>query len=90
MCFLSNVVSPTGVSHMAKLAEENRMSKIKIKYLEDKIQYLEELNKELKKDKAFLHAALANNAGNIHYHSVIFCQSPTTPPVVNMNTTLDQ
>ena len=39
---------------LAKLKEKNKMDQQKIEHLEDRIKYLEEANRDLKKDKDFL------------------------------------
>ncbi|XP_013856391.1 coiled-coil domain-containing protein 106 [Austrofundulus limnaeus] len=46
--------SPTGAVELTKLKQQTKMDKQKIEYLEDRIKYLEEANRELKNDKEFL------------------------------------
>ncbi|XP_035990684.1 coiled-coil domain-containing protein 106-like isoform X1 [Fundulus heteroclitus] len=46
--------SPTGAVELTKLKQQAKMDRQKIDHLEDRIKYLEEANRELKKDKDFL------------------------------------
>ncbi|XP_038146183.1 coiled-coil domain-containing protein 106-like isoform X2 [Cyprinodon tularosa] len=46
--------SPTGAVELTKLKHQAKMDRQKIDHLEDRIKYLEEANRELKKDKDFI------------------------------------
>lgn len=66
------VVSPTGVSLIAKLKEENKLAKLQIQNLEHRVNYLQQANLDLKKDKDFLHSKFGEKPGKIqstHHHS---------------------
>nr|XP_040024139.1 SRSF protein kinase 2-like isoform X3 [Gasterosteus aculeatus aculeatus] len=51
-------VSPTGALEFAKLKEQTKMDRQKIEHLEERINYLEEANKDLKADKDVLLAQI--------------------------------
>lgn len=44
-------MSPTGPLELAKLKEQTKMDRQKIEHLEERINYLEEANRDLKADK---------------------------------------
>ena len=46
--------SPTGAVAIAKLKEDNRIAKLQIQHLEERLNSYIEANKDLKKDKEFL------------------------------------
>ncbi|KAL6118484.1 uncharacterized protein ACO6RY_03278 [Pungitius sinensis] len=51
-------MAPTGALELAKLKEQTKMDRQKIEHLEERINYLEEANKDLKADKDFLLAQI--------------------------------
>ena len=58
-------MSPTGASLITKLKEENKLAKMKIQHLEERVKHLEEANIDLKKDKDFLLSRFDEKPGTI-------------------------
>ncbi|CAK6966750.1 coiled-coil domain-containing protein 106-like isoform X1 [Scomber scombrus] len=56
--------SPTGASFIAKLKEENKLARIQIQHLEERVKHLEQANMELKKDKDFLLSRFGEKPGH--------------------------